>query len=43
MGYVFRKFDITQRFNIEDSKERSQIDQSDGCQKVTHRETLLRQ
>ena len=23
--YVYRKFDITQRFNIEDTKERSQI------------------
>ena len=30
--YVYRKFGITQRFNI-DTKERSQIDWSDGSQK----------
>ena len=37
--YVYRKFGITQRFNIEDIKERSQIRVME-VKKVTYRETL---
>ena len=40
--YVYRKFGITQRFNIEDTKERSQIRVME-VKKVTYGETLLRQ
>ena len=39
---VYRKFSITQRFNIEDAKERSQIRLME-VKKVTYRETLWRQ
>ena len=37
--YVYRKFGITQRFNIEDTKERSQIRVME-VKKVTYGETL---
>ena len=37
--YVCRKFGITQRFNIEDTKERSQIRVIE-IKKVTYGETL---
>ena len=37
--YVYRKFDITQGFNIEDTKERSQIRVME-VKKVTYGETL---
>ena len=37
--YVYRKFGITQRFNIEDNKERSQIRVSE-VKRVTYGETL---
>ena len=37
--YIYRKFGIIQRFNIEDTKERSQIRVSEG-KKVTYGETL---
>ena len=37
--YVYRKFGITQRFNIEGTKERSQIRVMDG-KKVTYRKPL---
>ena len=46
MTYVYRKFGITkrfkQRFNIEETKERSQIRLIE-VKKVTYGETLLRQ
>ena len=35
--YVYRKFGITQRFNIEDTKERSQIREME-VKKVTYQE-----
>ena len=31
--YVYRKFGITQKFNIEDTKAREKLDQSDGSKK----------
>ena len=37
--HVYRKFGITQRFNIEDTKERSQIRVME-MKKVTYEETL---
>ena len=37
--YVYRKLGITQRFNIEDTKERSQIRVME-MKKVTYGETL---
>ena len=37
--YVYRKLGITQRFNIEDTKERSQIGVME-VKKITYRETL---
>ena len=37
--YVYRKFDITQRFNIEDTKGRSYIRVAE-VKKVTYGETL---
>ena len=37
--YVYRKFGITQKFNIEDTKERSQI-RVMKVKKVTYGETL---
>ena len=37
--YVYRKFGITQRFNIEDTKERSQIRVME-VKKVTYGETF---
>ena len=38
-GVVYRKLGITQRFNIEDTKERSQIGVME-VKKITYRETL---
>ena len=38
-GYVYRKFGITQKFNIEDTKARSQIRVME-VKKVTYGETL---
>ena len=40
--YVYRKFGITQRFNIEDTKERGQIRVME-VKKVTYGETLRKQ
>ena len=37
--YVYRKFGITQSFNIEDTKEKSQIRVMDG-KKVTYQKPL---
>ena len=37
--YVYRKFGVTQRFNIEDTKEKSQIRVIE-VKKVTYGETL---
>ena len=37
--YVYRKFGITQTFNIEDTKERSQIREME-VKKVTYQEPL---
>ena len=37
--YVYHKFGITQRFNIEDTKERNQIRMME-VKKVTYGETL---
>ena len=39
MALVYRKFGITQRFNVEDTKERSQIRVME-VKKVTYGETL---
>ena len=41
-GYVYRRFRITRRFNIEDTKGRNQIRVME-VKKVTYGETLLRQ
>ena len=40
MTLYYRKIGITQRFNIEDTKQRSQYV---GSKKTTYRETLRRQ
>ena len=40
--YVYRKFGFTQRFNIEETKKRSQIRLME-VKKVTYGETLCRQ
>ena len=40
--YVYRKFGITQTFNIEDTKERGQIGVME-VKKVTYGETLRKQ
>ena len=40
--YVYRKYGITQRFNIEDTKERSQIREME-VKKVTYQEPQRRQ
>ena len=43
--YVYRKFDITQRFNTEDTKDTKKTSQIRVMEvkKVTYGETLLRQ
>ena len=38
--YVYGKFGITQRFNIEDTCLREKSDSSDGSEKVTYEEML---
>ena len=42
MAYVYDKFDIAQGFNIEDTKDRSQIRLME-MKKITYRERLWRQ
>ena len=39
MGYAYRKFGIKQKFNAEDTKERSQIRVME-VKKITYEETL---